>query len=89
LLGEVEEQVRLGQDIFGNKTAEMSGSYIRCFTRTPKRYRFVMYGFCSKIMCLYRLVFVIDNRKDTSFLQNLSIFLKITNPKCFIVQAPS
>jgi hypothetical protein len=35
-LGEGERQVRLGQDSLPNK-AEMSGDYIRCFTRTPSK----------------------------------------------------
>jgi hypothetical protein len=34
-LGEGERKVRLGQDSLPNK-AEMSGNYIRCFTRTRK-----------------------------------------------------
>jgi hypothetical protein len=34
-----------------------------------------MFRFRSKLMCLSKLVNVTENRKDTSSLQNLSIFV--------------
>ncbi len=50
---------------------------------TIKNYRFVIYGYRSKLVhffkavCLSKLVKVTDNRKDTSLLQNMSILHKL------------
>jgi hypothetical protein len=49
-------------------------------------YGFVMYGFCSKLVCLCQVVKATNCNKDTSLLRNMSI-RKITNLYCFEIQA--
>jgi hypothetical protein len=50
---------------------------------TIKHYGFVIYGFCSRLECLSKLVClskpvkVTDYRRDTILLRNLSIFRKL------------
>ncbi len=39
-----------------------------------KHYGFIMYGFRSKLVCLYKLVSLWLTKEDTSLLQNLSVF---------------
>jgi hypothetical protein len=82
LLGEGEQQVRLGQDIFGNKTAETRGSYIRCFTRTHQRVKhssllgpFVIYKVKSYIILAARETHINTNVTQQSKYQE-GVFYK-------------
>ncbi len=77
LQGGAPERVIVIEGAYNEERSESSHKIVYTYlgSFTIKHYRFIMHGFRSKLVCLFKLMIVTGSIKGTSLLQNPSCFV--------------